>query len=128
MVTNLVKMQNQKILAIREELKAVAASLIIRKQARVGGNLSLARALGDYNVKGINPRPKITMRLLSEIPEKSRLILACDGIYDVSSTRQVATAVKAHKDCSAAELAKNIVYSAYQAGSKDNLTALVVKL
>lgn len=99
-----------------------------RRQARVEGKLSVARAIGDYHLKGINPRPKITMRPLSEIPERSHLILACDGIYDVSSTRQVATAVKAHKDCSAAELAKNIVYSAYRAGSKDNLTALVVKL
>lgn len=96
--------------------------------ARVNGSLSLARALGDHNVKGINPRPKITMCPLSEIPEKSCLIIACDGIYDVSSTRQVAAAIRAHKDCSAAQLAKNIVYSAYKAGSKDNLSALVVKL
>lgn len=102
--------------------------LIIKKRARVGGNLSLARALGDHNVKGINPRPKITMCPLSEIPKESHLILACDGIYHVSSTRQVAAAVKSHKNCSVAELAKNIVYSAYKAGSKDNLTALVVKL
>ena len=79
-------------------------------------------------MKGINPRPKITMCPLSEIPKESHLILACDGIYHVSSTRQVAAAVKSHKNCSVAELAKNIVYSAYKAGSKDNLTALVVKL
>ena len=102
--------------------------LTVGRVARVNENLSLARALGDHNVKGINPRPKITMCPLSEIPEKSCLILACDGIYDVSSTRQVAAAVRAHKDSSAAQLAKNIVYSAYKAGSKDNLSVLVVKL
>lgn len=50
--------------------------LTIKKRARVSGNLSLARALGDYNVKGINPRPKITMCPLSEIPERRSLDLS----------------------------------------------------
>lgn len=95
---------------------------------RVNGILGVARAIGDHNVGAVSARPKITVLPLSDIPPNSRLILTCDGIYDVASTRQVASAVKANKDQSVEELAKNIVYSAYQAKSQDNLSALVVKL
>jgi serine/threonine protein phosphatase PrpC len=95
---------------------------------RVNNSLAVARALGDHDISAISARPKITVYPLSTILKGSHLILACDGIYDVSSTRQIANAVQTHKDESADELAKNIVYSAYQAGSKDNLSALVVKL
>jgi len=84
--------------------------------------------VGDHNVGAISARPKITVYPLSMIPRGSHLILTCDGIYDVSSTRQVAAAVRIHNNQSAVELAKNIVYSAYQANSGDNLSALIVKL
>ncbi|EKE08399.1 MAG: hypothetical protein ACD_17C00186G0003 [uncultured bacterium] len=94
---------------------------------RVNGNLAVARAVGDHNVGAISARPKITVYPVAAIPKGSHLILTCDGIYDVSSTRQIAAAVQTHKDRPAAELAKNIVYSAYQANSGDNLSALVVK-
>lgn len=94
---------------------------------RVNGMLAVARAVGDHDVGAISARPKITVYPLSMIPSGSHLILACDGIYDVASTRQVAASVREHGDQPAAEMAKNIVYSAYQAGSGDNLSALVVK-
>ncbi len=95
---------------------------------RVNGILAVPRAVGDRNVGAISARPKITAIPVKKIPKGSHLILACDGIYDVSSTSQVVAAVRAHKDQSAEELAKNIVYSAYQANSGDNLSTLVVKL
>lgn len=103
---------------------------------RVNCKLAVARAIGDHSLKDMNrgsilvvsARPKITVYPLSSIEKGSHLILACDGIYDVASTRQVSTAVREDRDTSAVELAKNIVYSAYQAGSTDNLSALVVKL
>ena len=101
---------------------------------RVNGQLAVARAIGDHSLKDqddqgfvVSARPKITMIPLSEIEAGTHLILACDGIYDVASTRQVSTAVREDRDTSAVELAKNIVYSAYQAGSTDNLSALVFK-
>lgn len=94
---------------------------------RVNGDLAVARALGDLSVPGINPRPKITVYPLSKILPESHLILACDGIYDVASTKQVASLVIEHKESSAFELAKSIVYSAIKAESSDNCSALVVK-
>ncbi len=94
--------------------------------ARLNGRLAVARAIGDRSTgAGVNPHPKITMRPL---PKKSHLILACDGVYDVSSTKQIAEAVQTHEDQTAEELARGIVHSAYTAGSTDNISALVVKL
>lgn len=95
---------------------------------RVNGRLAVARAVGDHLIgSAISARPKITAYPLSLINEGSHLILACDGIYDVSSTRQVAKAVSDHNKQTAVELAENIVYSSYQARSQDNLSVLVVK-
>src|SRR5262249_14233112 len=95
---------------------------------RVNGHLAVARAIGDHNVAGICPYPTIISRPLSEFPPDSHLILGCDGIFDVASTIQVAKAVKDHRESSARDLARNLVYSAYMAESSDNLSALVVKL
>lgn len=95
---------------------------------RVNGYLAVARAVGDHNVCGVNARPKITCVPLSSLPTGGHLILACDGIYDVATTHQIASAVSNHSHQPAVELAKNIVYSAYQANSRDNLSALVVTL
>ncbi|MBS0626798.1 MAG: protein serine/threonine phosphatase 2C family protein, partial [Verrucomicrobia bacterium] len=94
---------------------------------RINGCLAVARAIGDHDVGTINPRPKITVYPLSKVLKGGHLILACDGVYNVSSTRQVAAAVWNHKNLSVKELAKNIVYSAYIAGSEDNLSVLLVK-
>lgn len=95
---------------------------------RVNGNLAVARAIGDRHVGAMSGRPKITAYPLSNILEKTHLILACDGVYDVASTKQVAGAVKNNSELSVEELAKNIVYSAYESGSEDNVSTLVVKL
>ena len=94
---------------------------------RINWRLAVARAIGDRDVEGVSARPKITVYPLAKIPKGSHLILACDGIYDVSSTRQVAAAVRAHNKLTAEELAKNMVHSASEALSKDNLSVLVVK-
>lgn len=95
---------------------------------RVNGQLAVARAIGDEYIRGVNPRPKITVIPLSQINEGSHLILTCDGITDVASTRQLAQDVRSHRTESAQKIARDLVYSAYEAGSQDNLTAMVVKL
>jgi len=100
---------------------------------RINGILAVGRALGDGNVgPGVSARPKITKIDLSEIRSGSYLILACDGIYDVASTRQIGGFV--HKctqriwESSSLSLARDLVFSAYRAGSQDNLSALVVRI
>ena len=96
--------------------------------SRVNGILGVARAIGDHSVGAVSSRPKVTVYPMAKIPKGTRLILGCDGIYDVGSTRQVAAGARAHHRQSVAELARNIVYSAYKARSGDNLSATVVTL
>lgn len=96
---------------------------------RVNGNLAVARAIGDYELGGvISARPKITKLPMSQIQPGSHLVLCCDGVYDVSRTVDIVGAIHANNTRSAGTLAKNIIYSAYQAGSTDNLSALVIKI
>jgi serine/threonine protein phosphatase PrpC len=94
--------------------------------ARIDWNLAVARAIGDHRLRGhVSARPKITT---FPVPTAgSHLILACDGIFDVASTTQVAMAVEANSALKAEEIASGIVSSAFRAGSRDNLTALVIK-
>ena len=96
---------------------------------RINDTLEPARAIGDRDVgPGVSARPKITALPLAKIPKGSHLILASDGIYSWSSTKEIASAVKNHNSLSATELAKNIVYSVSMGLCTDNLTALIVKL
>lgn len=96
---------------------------------RVNGDLAVARAIGDQRLNGaVSARPKITMKPLAEIKLGSHLILACDGIYDVSTTVDTANATHQHANRTACGLARNITYSAYEAGSGDNLSAMVIKI
>jgi len=89
--------------------------------------LATARAVGDhhYGIR-VSARPKITCIPLPE--QGTHLILTCDGIYDVATTKQVAESVRMHRELSADQIAKDLVYSAYIADSQDNLSAMVVKL
>lgn len=96
---------------------------------RVNGVLAVARAVGDHGLNGaVSARPKITVKPLSEIQPGSHLILSCDGIYDVARTQDVVNAVHGNRNLSAGTLARNIVYSAYNSGSTDNLSSMVVKI
>ncbi len=96
---------------------------------RVNGDLAIARSIGDHRFNGaVSARPKITKKPMAEIAPGSHLVLCCDGVYDVSRTVDIAAATHANRNCPPGMLARNIIYSAYQAGSEDNLSALVVKL
>lgn len=96
---------------------------------RVNGSLAVARSLGDHTIgQGISARPKITCMPLNHVQPNSRLVLCCDGIYDVASTRQIGNAVRNHNGIACEKMAQNIVFSAFRALSYDNLSAMVVNL
>ncbi len=97
---------------------------------RVGGIIAPARAFGDHEVLGMSSRPKITRIPLANLKKGSRLILACDGVWDVASTRQIVSAshqAKAKK-LPLEKVARTLVQSAYKAKSQDNLTVLAVDI
>ncbi|MES2123044.1 MAG: PP2C family protein-serine/threonine phosphatase [Chlamydiota bacterium] len=96
---------------------------------RVNGDLAVARSFGDNRLNGaISARPKITMRRLSKVAPGSNLLLCCDGVTDVASSRNLVHAAHAQRFAPPAVFAGNCVQSAYAAGSTDNLSLMVVKL
>lgn len=98
------------------------------RSPRVNGILAVARAVGDRSVDAISSRPKITQFPLNNIVPGSHLVLACDGIWDVASTKQIGRAIYENREQSAIDLAEMIVSSAYNANSRDNLSVMVIKL
>ena len=99
----------------------------------LNGQLSVARALGDWHIKGskgsicpLSSEPELEEVWLTE--EDEYLIMGCDGLWDVMSSQCAVTMVRKelmqHNDpkrCSRA-----LVKEALQRNSCDNLTVVVV--
>ena len=108
----------------------------VESDYRVNGRIAVARAIGDKEIVGhdnvqccISPHPKITCFPMSDI-KNGYLILACDGLYDVSTTDEVSNSIQtmANLGMDTLEMAKRLVYSALACGSRDNVSVMVVKL
>ncbi|KAH7837796.1 hypothetical protein Vadar_018071 [Vaccinium darrowii] len=97
------------------------------------GQLSVARALGDWHLKG----PKGSLSPLSSEPELEEvflneedefLIMGCDGIWDVMSSQWAVTIVRRelmlHNDPE--KCSKVLVREALKRNTCDNLTVLVI--
>lgn len=105
---------------------------VINRQNHIA--LAVPRALGDHVMRkenGADPiihAPKITKVPLSFLQE-GHLIIGCDGLWDESTSGQVAAFVENHKETmTEEELARALVAKAYNAGSSDNISVLVVNL
>ncbi|XP_039134939.1 probable protein phosphatase 2C 47 [Dioscorea cayenensis subsp. rotundata] len=99
----------------------------------LNGQLSVARALGDWHIKGtkgslcpLSAEPELQKTILTE--EDEFLILGCDGLWDVMTSQCAVTMVRkelmAHNDperCS-----QELVREALSRNTCDNLTVVVV--
>lgn len=94
---------------------------------RVQGVLALSRAMGDFE---LNPyvicEPEITTRKL--LNGDNFLILACDGVWDVLSNQEAVDIVdqELRNSDNAQVAAQKLVKAAYDAGSTDNISAIVI--
>lgn len=103
---------------------------------RVNGCLAVARAIGDWCLKGadgkkcVSPLPKISKVPKSKIWSGSNLVIACDGLWDVASSKQAIQAVKTEKQkgLNLDTVASNLASAAYHANSEDNISVMVVDL
>ena len=99
---------------------------------RVNGRLALARAFNDGSILGnsghyaVSAKPKISKLSLPSTSSPILLIQACDGIWDVASSQDVTSQIKA--DASVQQISHQIVQAALKAGSTDNCSALVARL
>lgn len=99
----------------------------------LNGQLSVARALGDWHIKGckgtkspLSWEPELEEVVLTE--EDEFLILGCDGLWDVMSSQCAVTMVRKelmqHNDLD--KSSKVLVKEALQRNSCDNLTVILV--
>lgn len=91
--------------------------------ARVNGDIAIARALGDkYFGEFVSPRPYISETQLTK--NDKRLILACDGVWDVISDEEAVDLIAEVKDSQrASEILKN---EALRRGSTDNISVMII--
>ncbi|KAL2897525.1 putative protein phosphatase 2C 59 [Bienertia sinuspersici] len=91
---------------------------------RVGGVLAVSRAFGDKLLKQyVVADPEIQEEKVDSSLEF--LILASDGLWDVVSNEEAVYMVKPIQDSE--EAAKMLMQEAYQRGSADNITCVVVR-
>ncbi|XP_068468705.1 probable protein phosphatase 2C 47 isoform X2 [Phaseolus vulgaris] len=99
----------------------------------LNGQLSVARALGDWHIKGtkgskspLSCEPELEEIVLTE--EDEFLIMGCDGLWDVMSSQCAVTMVRKelmqHNDPN--KCAKVLVLEALQRNTCDNLTVVIV--
>lgn len=97
------------------------------------GQLSVARALGDWHMKGpkgsdgpLSAEPELKELTLTE--EDEFLIIGCDGLWDVMSSQYAVTIVRkelmVHND--PGKCSRELVSEALKRNSCDNLTVVVV--
>ncbi|MBA0594349.1 hypothetical protein Gorai_011258, partial [Gossypium raimondii] len=91
---------------------------------RVGGVLAVSRAFGDRHLKQyVVADPEIQEEKIDNSLEF--LILASDGLWDVVSNEEAVAMIKPIQDPEQA--AKQLMQGAYQRGSADNITCVVVR-
>eukprot|EP00039_Didymoeca_costata_P007957 m.105751 g.105751 ORF g.105751 m.105751 type:complete len:366 (+) comp13889_c0_seq2:279-1376(+) len=105
---------------------------------RVGGNLAVSRALGDFSFKqrkDLSPQ----MQQITAAPDvfiverrvgDRFLVLACDGIWDVMSNEQVIRFVCKYYDkgMSLEAVAGKLAKECRKIGSRDNMTVIIINI
>ena len=109
----------------RRRLEAAGGRLVQTDDGkwRLNGQIAVSRAFGDKTQPLVSHVPDVTHYALRGMDEL--LVLATDGVWDVLTPEQVVTALQGtvrHRDYGA----KRIASDAYNAGSTDNIGAMVI--
>lgn len=98
--------------------------------ARVQGNLSVSRSLGDFSMHPfVSDEPDI--RGPFSLRSCSSIILACDGVFDVLTDKEIAEIIRSNNSrrvgikLSTADAIRN---AAFGVGSTDNISVVVLNL
>lgn len=123
----------------KENERIVAAGGVVQFK-RVDGDLAVSRALGDFQYKTsanlppekqkVSCEPDITVHVRDNAKDEA-LLLACDGLWDVFTNEEAADtlrAIFASGETSSLLVAEEMVDLALNKNSKDNISAVVVRL
>jgi protein phosphatase 1L len=109
----------------RMRIEGLGGSVIFWGVPRVQGILAMSRALGDPSLKPfVTSEPRVVEGLLGK--ENDIVIIACDGVWDVLKPREVIALARQQPNPQRA--AEAIAARALEAGSADNITAVVLDL
>jgi serine/threonine protein phosphatase PrpC len=110
-----------------------AGGLVIRD--RVLGRLAITRAIGDVSLKrGAGDAPLVTsepeLYETELLAQDDLLVLGCDGLFDVMESQTVIDAARQllAQGASPEETARALAQQAFDLGSADNISVVVVKL
>lgn len=107
---------------------------------RIDGKLAVSRGLGDFDFKADKSRKAAEQKVscqpdvyeASNLLPGSLVVLACDGVWGVLSSQEVAATVQEElqrdPQANMREVAAKIVELSLELGSTDNLTVLLVHL
>jgi len=110
------------------------------RRARVDGQLSVSRSLGDFDFKDNIDRAveeqKITCMPdiydISGVPPGTLVILGCDGLWDVMSSEKVVAFVRARLQrdpkVDLGDVAADLVRASVRKRSTDNVTVMIAEL
>eukprot|EP00933_Yihiella_yeosuensis_P025322 TRINITY_DN19670_c0_g1_i1.p1 TRINITY_DN19670_c0_g1~~TRINITY_DN19670_c0_g1_i1.p1 ORF type:complete len:733 (+),score=151.90 TRINITY_DN19670_c0_g1_i1:196-2199(+) len=104
-----------------------------RDPAQMKMYLSTCRGFGDTDLKHPDPIVIATpeVKAIDLVPEDWAVVLACDGVFDVLSDQEVADIIwrgAAGEGKDAVRNAREVVAAALRKGSRDNITAIVMRL
>lgn len=113
----------------KKRIEDLGGKIIFHGVWRVQGNLAISRAIGDHRLSPyVIAEPEVQEHLLTNQDEF--LILACDGVWDVLTNQQAVNIVRQSllKDRNFDKAAKTLVDAAYNAGSTDNISVVVIDI
>ena len=112
------------------------------RKAQSGLQLAVARSFGDIELKQpvalLSADPDVHIRTIG--PQDQAVVIGCDGVFDVLSNEEVVQLLAAegaplslsqplfNADATPKQAAGRIVRRAYEQGSTDNISVIVVGL
>lgn len=113
----------------KERIEALGHRIIA---GRIAGMLAVSRAIGDneFENEGLSHDPDIYIHHIEDNSSNQYIVLACDGLTEGDALTQpqighiLATKQKKKPD----DIAKELAFAAYEGGSMDNISVLVMPL
>ena len=109
----------------RKELERIRNEHSFVALGRTQGILALSRSIGDFSILGVSRDPDIVIHPIKQ-GEDMKLVICCDGVYDVMSNEDVYDAAMSLEN--PFEAALFIRDKAFSRLSQDNISSIVVNL
>lgn len=108
----------------RSELDVLKDGRAFVASERLSSHLAISRAIGDFMIDGVSRTPDMTRYDITS--NDYRLVLACDGVFDVMNNNDIGKIIAGCQDVHKA--AGMITSSAIAKGTQDNVSVIVVDI